>query len=49
MEEEEVIIMKKAEGYGECPDCAWYHDPGGCNVPRDSELCRLNKRPRKEE
>ena len=47
--EEEVNIMKRAKGWGECPDCVWYHDLGGCNVQRDSELCTLNKRPPEEE
>ena len=41
--------IKNGFRYGECPDCCWYHDPKGCNVPRDSEICKLNKRPRKEE
>jgi hypothetical protein len=39
----------KNKGYGECPDCVWYHDPGGCNVERDSDICLMNKRPRMEE
>ena len=34
----------KELGYGKCPDCVWFNDPGGCNVKRDSEICRLNKR-----
>jgi hypothetical protein len=38
----------KNKGYGECPDCVWYHDPGGCNVERDSDICKLNKKLRKE-
>ncbi len=35
---------KEAEGYGECEDCIWYHDPKGCNVERDSKLCLLNRK-----
>ena len=36
--------MKVIIGYGECEDCGWYHDPEGCNVERDSSICRLNRR-----
>jgi hypothetical protein len=38
--------MDVVAGYGECEDCNWYHDSGGCDVERDSRLCRLNKKPR---
>ena len=34
-------------GFGKCSDCAWFNDPEGCNVERDSPVCLLNKRPRK--
>jgi hypothetical protein len=34
------------EGYGDCSDCIWYKDPGGCNVKRDSPACLLNRGPR---
>ena len=43
---DKVIIIKKWKGYGECEDYDWYHDPDGCNVERDSDICRLNKRQR---
>lgn len=40
--------MKKSvkKGYGKCQDCAWSLDENkwGCNVERDSEECRLNKK-----
>jgi hypothetical protein len=39
----------KKQGYGECEDCIWYHDPKGCNVERDSHVCNLNRKPREEE
>jgi len=35
-------------GYGNCPDCGWYKEPQGCNVPRDSPGCNLNRTERKE-
>jgi len=44
-----VKTVVKEEGYGNCPDCDWYNDPEGCNVKRDSSVCKLNKRPRKNE
>jgi hypothetical protein len=39
------IVYKKDKylGYGNCPDCRWYKDPNGCNVKRDSNVCRLNR------
>ena len=36
------------EGFGKCPDCIWFNDPGGCNVKRGSKTCLLNKRPPKQ-
>ena len=38
-------------GYGKCTDCNWKKDPEGtgCNVARDSEICKRNKTPVKEE
>ena len=36
-------MNKENKGYGECPDCCWYHQPEGCNVKRDSETCSNNK------
>jgi hypothetical protein len=43
------ILFKTLEtlpsGYGTCPDCLWEGDIG-CNVERDSELCKLNKKPK---
>jgi len=34
----------ETEGYGKCTDCAWLEVERGCNVPRESELCILNKK-----
>lgn len=31
-------------GHGHCADCGWGNDADGCNVERDSSVCRLNKR-----
>ena len=30
-------------GRGTCPDCRWFEVPEGCNVPRDSPACKLNR------
>jgi len=30
------------EGFGNCYDCIWHGQPGGCNVKRGSATCRLN-------
>jgi hypothetical protein len=32
-----------SDGYGNCPDCVWFHQLNGCNTQRDSETCRINK------
>jgi len=37
-------VEDKEEGYGNCPDCIWFNDPHGCNVKRDSDICKLNKK-----
>jgi len=37
------IKIIETEGCGKCPDCVWFNGPGGCNVKRDSEICRLNR------
>jgi hypothetical protein len=42
-------MENEKQGYGECEDCVWYHDPGGCNVERDSDICLLNKRLKNKE
>ena len=41
---ERELRMLKEDGYGNCTDCGWYKDPGGCNVERDSPACLLNRR-----
>ena len=36
-------------GYGECPDCIWCAcSLHGCNVLRDSDICKLNRGPIEE-
>jgi len=39
----EELKFQKQRGYGNCPDCAWHEKKEGCNVPRDSKVCLLNK------
>ena len=39
---------EKMEGFGKCPDCIWYHVEEGCNVQRDSKICRLNRKESKD-
>jgi len=36
------IFEIENRGYGQCPDCIWRGQPNGCNVKRDSEICKLN-------
>jgi len=31
-------------GYGNCPDCEWHKVMKGCNVKRDSKVCKLNRK-----
>jgi len=33
-------------GHGRCVDCDWYGVEEGCNVERDSKLCKSNKIPK---
>lgn len=41
--------MYNVVGFGECQDCGWFHEPEGCNVQRDSNICKMNKRLRSHE
>ena len=43
--------IKQKKGYGKCQDCIWHNQPPecACDVKRDSAICRLNKKPKKEE
>ena len=38
----------KQKGFGTCPDCIWEGLPEGCNVERDSKICNLNRKEKKE-
>ena len=40
------VLQHELKGVGQCSDCIWYAVPEGCNVIRDSEGCKRNKRPR---
>ena len=51
MQPENIYVVEEAEneeeeelGYGKCPDCIWSEDTFGCNVPKDSEECRRNRK-----
>ncbi len=36
---------ENSTGHGMCTDCTWLNIQEGCNVDRDSEQCKINKRP----